>query len=119
MQLHIVVVLLRSRDAFIVVVYRHSQILFGLVLSDDVFVEDAHHFVRLWQLFQLYAGSVGIILLDDLPTQLYALITDEYAGACHQAAHLLLRFTAKRADRAVDAFVVCHLTPPFPLPWRR
>ncbi len=47
-------------DALVVVVNRDRQLLLGLLLPDDVFVEEGFHFLRLGQLVGSGAGGVAV-----------------------------------------------------------
>jgi hypothetical protein len=78
-----------------------GKILFGVILADDILIEEFLDFARL--------GDVGhgdteafdpfSLLPDDIVAQVDTLGADKYAaGAFHKRIDLLLRTTAKTAD---------------------
>src|SRR5688572_15879442 len=71
--------------------------LLRFVLSDDVFVEKDLDVLRLWK---CRAGSSRFrlfVVIDDLVTDINALVANIDAGAGDQLFDVVLRLTAKRA----------------------
>ena len=79
------------------VVDRDREGLLGLVLADDVLVEELADLHRLGQLVPLDLLRLGELLLDDLVAQVDALVADVDAGARDELLHLLLRLAAEGA----------------------
>ncbi len=101
-QLHFVVAHPVHLDALVVVVNRDGELLLGLVLADDVIVEEALHLLRLGQV----AGSgrwmrLAAVVLKDRVANGYALVADVcariVAGRRDQFGHGVLRLVAERA----------------------
>ena len=96
-QLDLGVVAAAELHALVVVVDRHRQDLLGLVLADDVVVEEVVDLAGLGQLVEAQVAGLGQLLLDDLVAQVDALVADVHAGAGDELLHLLLRLAAERA----------------------
>jgi hypothetical protein len=64
-----------------VVVHAHRQDLLGLVLADDVVVEERADLARRGQLLEVQLSGLGELLLDDLVAQVDAFVADVHAGA--------------------------------------
>src|SRR5690606_16694447 len=82
-------------DALVVVVDRDRERLLRRLLADHVLVEELTDLARLGQLFPAHLGRLGELLLDDLVTEVDALVTDVYARPGDQFFHLLLRLAAE------------------------
>ena len=82
-------------DAAVVVVHRDGEDLLGVVLADDVVVEEGAHFARGGQLFEVQLTRLGEFFFDDLVAQLDAFVADVHAGAGDELLHLLLRLSAE------------------------
>jgi hypothetical protein len=81
-----------------VVVDRYRERALGLLLADDVVVEDVVDLSRLRQVLELEGGWSGELLVDDLVAQIDALIADVDAGAGDQLLDLPLRLPAEAAE---------------------
>ena len=90
-------------DALVVVVHGHGQRALGLVLADDVVVQDAVDVARLGQLLEVERRRGGELLVDDLVAQVDALVADVHAGAGDELLHLALRLAAEAAEQLVVA----------------
>jgi hypothetical protein len=93
-----------------VVVNRHRERLLRNILTDDVRVQEVVDLARLGQLGEADVGALVQLLLDDLVTEIDALVTDIYAGSGDELLHLLLALSAERALQQVAAIpYACHL----------
>src|ERR1700730_7163815 len=89
------------------------QALLGLVLADDVGVEEIVALPRLGQAVPLQFGRLGQLFLDDLVTQVDALVADIDARAGNELFDLLLAFSTERALQQVTAIAdACHPVTP-------
>src|SRR6202044_3150609 len=96
-------------DALVVVVNGHGQGLLGLVLADHVRVEELLDLPRLGQAVPLELGGVGELFLDDLVTEVDALVAYVHAWAGDELLDLLLALTAERALQQVPTVTdACH-----------
>ena len=104
-------------DALIVIVNRNGEGFFRLVLSDDVLIQYVADFLRFGDIPQPDFYVVAELLLNDLVAEFNALVTDIYAGAGNELAHLLLRLAAERAFELPLVFLAKfhRVTPPQPL----
>src|SRR4051795_3774100 len=84
-------------DAPVVVVDRDRQDLLGLVLTDDIIVEEGADLPWRRQLLETDLAGVGQLLFDDLVAEVDALVADVDAGPGNQPLDLLLRLPAERA----------------------
>src|SRR5262249_52806052 len=84
-------------DALVVVVDGHGQDPLGVVLADDVVVQELEDLTRLGQLVEAQLGGLGQLLLDDLVAQVDALVADVHAGPGDQLLDLLLGLAAEAA----------------------
>src|SRR5580693_769618 len=101
-------------DALVVVVNRHSQLLLGLLLADDVFIEEGLDLLRLGQL----VGRRGLrsrraVVFQDRVAYSHALIANVSAriitGRRDQFRHRVLRLVAERtAQNLVGARLGFH-----------
>ncbi len=73
----------------------------GVILTDDVVVQEIADLHRLGQLVELDFAVLGELFLDNLVAQVDALITDVHAGAGDELLHLLLTLPAERAFQQV------------------
>jgi hypothetical protein len=81
-----------------VVVDGDGQRPLGALLPDYVFVEDLVDLLRLRQVLELEGGRSGELLVDDLVTEVDALVADVDAGAGDQLFDLALRLAAEAAE---------------------
>jgi hypothetical protein len=70
----------------------------GVLLSDDVLVQDLVDLPRLGQVLQLEDGRRRQLLVDDLVAEIDALVADVDAGAGDQLLDLPLRLAAEAAE---------------------
>ncbi len=112
----------------VVVVDRHREDLLGVLLADDVVVEEVVDVLGLGQLVEAELSRLGQLLFDDLVAQVDALVTDVDARAGDELLHLLLRLPTEGALQKVPATIADprHLLPrssnlsePMPSPQRR
>jgi hypothetical protein len=82
-----------------VVVDGDRQRSLGGVLADDVLVQDLEDLARLGEVLELEDGWSGELLVDDLVTEIDALIADVDARACNQLLDLSLRLAAETAEK--------------------
>ncbi len=73
-------------DAPVVVVDGDREDLLGLVLTDDVVVEERSDLARRGQFFEADLAGIGELLLDDLVAQIDALVADVHARTGDQLA---------------------------------
>jgi hypothetical protein len=76
----------------------------GRLLPDDVLLEDLVDLARLREVLQLEARRGGQLLVDDLVTEIDALVADVYAGAGDQLLDLALRLAAEAAQELLVGF---------------
>ena len=77
-------------DPPVVVVHRNRQDLLGVVLAHHVVVEEGTHLTGIREVLEADLGRIGQLLLDDLVTEIDALVADVDAGTGNQLLHLLL-----------------------------
>src|SRR5829696_3574028 len=112
LQLDVRVVGLHHLDALVVVVDRDRERALGLLLPDDVLVEDVVDLPRLGQVLDVEARRGGQLLIDDLVAEVDALVADVHAGAGDQLLDLPLRLAAEGAEELfVGVGRPCHLSP--------
>ena len=96
-------------DPLVVVVDGDREGLLGLVLTDDVAVEEVVDLARLRQLVEAELAGLGELLLDDLVAQVDALVADVDARAGDQLLDLLLALSAEGALEQVAGLAdSCH-----------
>src|SRR5205807_26986 len=84
----------------------------GLLLTDYVFVEDVVDLPRLGEVLDVEARRGGELLVDDLVTEIDALIADVDARTGNQLLDLALRLSAEAAEKLfVGVGRTCHLCP--------
>src|SRR5262249_55954238 len=74
------------------------------LLTDDVLVEDVVDLAGLGKVLELERRRSGQLLVDDLVTEVDALVADVYAGAGDQLLHLALRLAAEAAQELLVGF---------------
>jgi hypothetical protein len=82
-----------------VVVDRYRERALGLLLPHDVLVEDAVDLLRLGEVVDVEARRCRELLVDDLVTEIDALVADVDARAGDQLLDLALRLAAERAKK--------------------
>src|SRR6185503_8329990 len=81
----------------------------GGFLADHVLLEDRVDLARLRQVLEFEAGRSGELLIDDLVTEIDALVADVDAGAGDQLLDLALRLPAEAAEELFVGFGwACH-----------
>ena len=71
--------------------------LLGLLLADDVVVEEGADLARVGEVVEAELARLGELFLDDLVAEVDALVADVDAGTGDQLLDLLLRLAAERA----------------------
>src|ERR671918_166060 len=102
------VVLGPDLDPLVVVVHRDREDLLGLLLPDDVVVQELVDLTGLGELLELQLGGLGQLLLDDLVAQVDALVTDVDTGPGDELLDLLLRLPAEGAFQKVRISELGH-----------
>ena len=105
--------LLLGADALVVVVHRHRQDALGLILANDVLVQEGRNLARAWQLIGrlllLRVLGRAQLFLDDFVAQLNTLVADVDTAASDELLHLLLALATKRTLEQISAFLhACH-----------
>jgi hypothetical protein len=96
-------------EALVVVVNRYREYFLGVVLTDDVVVEDlADLFRRRNAVARLHQRGL-VLLADDVCTQLDALGANEDGRPGNELAHLILALAAERAVERVLRIAVAEL----------
>jgi hypothetical protein len=90
----------------VMVVDGDGQHLLGTLLADHVFVENCLDFLRFRQRVLTGLASILEFFADDVVTEFYAFVTDEYRGSRDELANFVLAFAAKRA---IEEFAVLVL----------
>jgi hypothetical protein len=105
------VVLLAHLHALVVVVDGDRERSLGLLLRDDVVVEDGVDVARARQVVEVELGRSGQLLVDDLVAEIDALVADVDAGAGDQLLHLALALAAEAAEELLVAVgCACHIS---------
>jgi len=86
-------------DPLVVVVDGHRQRALGGVLTDHVLVQHLVDFPRLRQVLDVECRRSGELLVDDLVTEVDALVADVHPGACDQLLDLPLGLAAEAAEQ--------------------
>src|SRR3712207_2023323 len=90
--------------------FRSGEGALGLVLADDVLLEEVVDLLGLGQLVELQVRRLRELLLDDLVAEVDALVADVDPGASDELLDLLLALPAERALEQVTALTdSCHL----------
>src|SRR5439155_7981119 len=76
----------------------HRQRALGLVLADDVLVEDVVDLARLGEVLDVERRRSGELLVDDLVAEVDALVADVDAGARDELLDLALALAAEAAE---------------------
>src|ERR1700675_4527988 len=83
--------------ALVVVMAGDREHLLGVVLPDDVVVENLADFLRRRDAVSRFTQRGLFLFLNDVPAQLDAFIADEHRWAGDELAHLMLALAAERA----------------------
>src|SRR3954454_352963 len=95
--------------ALVVVVDRDRQRLLGVVLADDVAVEELVDLLGLRQLVELDVRALRQLFLDDLVAEVDALVADVDPGACDELLDLFLALAAEGAlEQVATVTDACH-----------
>jgi hypothetical protein len=98
-----------------VVVDRHREDPLGVVLPDDVVVQEVEDLDGLGQLVEAQLTGFGELLLDDLVAEVDALVADVDPRACDETLDLLLRLAAEGALQQLTAVSeLRHVRSPVP-----
>jgi hypothetical protein len=112
LQLDVVVIGLHHLDALVVVVDSHRERAFCLLLAHYVLVEDVVDLPWLGEILDVEAWRSGQLLIDDLVTEIDALIADVDPGPRDQLLDLPLGLPAEAAEKLfVGVGGTCHLMP--------
>src|SRR5205823_3577966 len=87
----------------VVVVDGDGEGAFGLLLADDVVVEELVDLLRPRQVVEIEVRGSGELLVDDLVTEVDALVADVDAGAGDQLLDLPLTLAAEAAEQLLVA----------------
>src|SRR6202035_3749222 len=88
-------------EPLVVIVDRDREHLLGVILADDVVVEDLADLLRRRDAVAgLYQRGL-VLLADDVYAQLDALVADEHGRPGNELAHLVLALAAERAVQSV------------------
>jgi hypothetical protein len=87
-----------------VVVDRYGEGALGSLLADDVLVQDLPDLLGLWEVLELESWGCGELLIDDLVTEVDALVADVDAGTGDQFLDLALRLPAEAAEELLVGF---------------
>jgi hypothetical protein len=96
-------------EPFVVVVDGDREHLLGMVLTDDVVVEDFTDLLRGRNTVARLRQRGLVLLADDVRTQLDALGANEDGRPGNEFAHLALAFAAERAVERVLGIAVANL----------
>ena len=96
-----VVVLLRMRQPFVMVVHRHREHTLGVILADHVIVQNSANLLRRGHPVPRLHEVRLMLLANDVHAKLDALVADEHGGARDKLANLMLRLAAERAVQGV------------------
>ena len=99
LQLDVAVFGLHHLHALVVVVDRYGQRALGLLLTDDVLVEHVVDLARLGQRLDVERRRSGELLVDDLVTEIDALVADVDPGTGDQLLDLALGLAAEGAEK--------------------
>ena len=99
LQLHLAVVHLAHPDALVVVVDGDRERPLGLLLRDDVVVEDGVDVHRAREIVEVERDRRRQLLVDDLVAEIDALVADVDAGAGDELLHLALALAAEAAEQ--------------------
>src|SRR5204862_1494846 len=97
------VFVLHHLHALVVVVAGDGQRPLGVLLPDDVLVEHVVDLARLGQRLDVERRRSGELLVDDLVTEIDALVADVDAGAGDQLLDLALALAAEAAEQLLVA----------------
>ena len=96
-----VVVLGLMIEPLVVIVDGDREHLLGVVLADDVVVENLADFLRRRNAVARLHQRGLVLLADDVHAQFDAFVADEHRGAGDELAHLVLALAAERAVQGV------------------
>src|SRR6266511_3535905 len=102
------VVLRAHLDPLVVDVHGHRQDLLGLLLADDVVVQEGVDLDRLGELIEFQLGGLGELFLDDLVAEIDALVADVDAGSGDQLLDLLLGLPTEGALEEIGITELRH-----------
>src|SRR5271170_4749054 len=88
---------------------RDRQYLLGVVLADDVVVEDHADRLRSRNTVARFRQRGLVLLADDVQAKLDALVTNEDGRPGNELAHLVLAFAAERAVERVLRIAAANL----------
>ena len=112
LQLHPVVLFLRRRHPFIVIVNGNRQNLLRLLLPDHIIIQEFPDLNGLEQIDVrcfLCRFFLFVFLVNDVRTDLHAFIADKYAvWPCDQFSDLILRLVAEGTSDLVVRNSTCH-----------
>ena len=77
------------------VVNRHSELLFRLILTDDVLVEETFDLRGLRQMYVFRRRLVILIFVDDVLANTNTLVTDEDSRPCYELPDVILAFVTE------------------------
>src|ERR1700694_2952052 len=86
--------------------------LLGMVLTDDVVIENFSDFLRRRDAIARFRQRGRVLLADDVHAQLDALVADEDGRPGNQLAHLVLALAAERAMERILGIASADLAHP-------
>src|SRR3954447_20501372 len=98
LQLDLALFRLHHLHALVVVVDRYREGALGVLLPDDVLLEDGVDLLRLREVLDVEGRGPGELLVDDLVTEIDALVADVDARAGDQLLDLSLGLAAEAAE---------------------
>src|SRR5581483_10706917 len=111
-QLDVAVVVAPGLHPLVVRVHGDREGLLGVLLADDVVVQELVDLLGLRQLVEAHLRAVGELLFDDVVAQVDALVADVHARPGDQLLDLLLRLAAEGAlDEVAPLIELRHDSP--------
>ena len=104
-ELYVVFLERRGIDALVVVVYRNGESFLGLLLPNDILIENVFDFLRRWYLSYRLGYLALLILRQNLVAESNALVADVNGRSGNELPDRILRFAA---EGATEVFLLGH-----------